>query len=328
VFGPGVNALGGGVASGVVGVENDASGLMPPGEGQVGVFAAGSGQCVSVFVGVGDDVAAGAPILAVSVLKMEQVIVAPSSGTVVSILPEGRRASSSGLVAVLAPLSLRDAAADPALPQADGGWETELATMEKMREAALALGGEKGVARQKAQGKMTVRERIAALLEGDFEEMGALAGKAEWNEADNSLRRLQAHSFVCGQGRVGNRDVFVGADDFTHRAGHSEGSASLLMGLFRKQSEIEARSRAARKPMVRLLDGSSGGGSVATILEMGYNYVPPLLGFEHKVKMLAGAERELHKRALFYPKRDLLTHDSRVFGVQRYQLQRRSWGPW
>ena len=26
--------------------------------------------------------------------------------------------------------------------------------------------------------------------------------------------------------------------------------------------------------MVRLLDGSSGGGSVATILEMGYNYVP------------------------------------------------------
>ena len=38
--------------------------------------------------------------------------------------------------------------------------------------------------------------------------------------------------------------------------------------------------------MVRLLDGASGGGSVATILEMGYNYVPPLLGFEHKVAML------------------------------------------
>jgi acetyl-CoA carboxylase carboxyltransferase component len=38
---------------------------------------------------------------------------------------------------------------------------------------------------------------------------------------------------------------------------------------------------------VRLLDGSSGGGSVATILELGYNYVPPLLGFEHKVKMLS-----------------------------------------
>lgn len=311
-----------------MGVENDSSGLTAPGEGQVGVFAAGSGQCVSVFVGVGDDVAAGAPILALSVLKMEQVVAAPASGRVVSILPEGRRASSSGLVAVLAPLSLSDAPADTALPQADAGWEAELATMEKMREDALALGGSKGVARQKAQGKLTVRERIEALLEGDFEEMGALAGKAEWNEADNSLRRLQAHSFVCGVGRVGDREVFVGADDFTHRAGHSEGSASLLMGLFRKQSEIEARSRAARKPMVRLLDGSSGGGSVATILEMGYNYVPPLLGFQHKVKMLAGAEREPRKRALFYAESDPLTHGSRAFRVQRCQLRRRCWGLW
>ena len=85
--------------------------------------------------------------------------------------------------------------------------------------------------------------------------------------------------------RKGEAQVFVGGDDFTHRAGHSEGSAALLMSLMRKQTECEARARALRKPMVRLLDGSSGGGSVATILELGYNYVPPLVGFEHKVRI-------------------------------------------
>lgn len=115
-----------------------------------------------------------------------------------------------------------------------------------------------------------------------------MCGDVTWNEDDNSLKSMRPHSFVCGSGTVADgRQVLVGGDDFTHRAGHSEGSATLLMGLFRKQSECEARSRVLRKPMVRLLDGSSGGGSVATVLELGYNYVPPLLGFEHKVKMLA-----------------------------------------
>ena len=35
--------------------------------------------------------------------------------------------------------------------------------------------------------------------------------------------------------------------------------------------------------MVRLIDGSSGGGSVATVLDMQATYVPPLFAFEHQV---------------------------------------------
>jgi hypothetical protein len=131
------------------------------------------------------------------------------------------------------------------------GWVREIETMESMRRAARQLGGAKGVERQKAQGKLTVRERIEKLLDpNSFSELGALAGAATWRENDNSLKDLRAHSFVCGSGLINGRTVFVGADDFTHRAGHSEGSAALVMSLFRKQSECEARSRAARKPMV------------------------------------------------------------------------------
>ena len=39
--------------------------------------------------------------------------------------------------------------------------------------------------------------------------------------------------------------------------------------------------------MIRLLDGSSGGGSVKSYLETGRTYVPPLTGFGTMVELLA-----------------------------------------
>jgi hypothetical protein len=38
--------------------------------------------------------------------------------------------------------------------------------------------------------------------------------------------------------------------------------------------------------MIRLLDGSSGGGSVATLLELGATYVPFLPGFSDAIALL------------------------------------------
>jgi propionyl-CoA carboxylase beta chain len=38
--------------------------------------------------------------------------------------------------------------------------------------------------------------------------------------------------------------------------------------------------------MIRLVDGSSGGGSVATILKIGHSYIPGLRGFAQSVRML------------------------------------------
>ena len=144
----------------------EAAGLPGPVNDQVGVFAAGRGQCVEVFAAVGSVVQQGSPLLAVSLLKMEQIVRAPEAGRVVAVLPPGQRASSQGLVAVVAPTG--DLATSGEISKVEVGWAREMETIDQMKAHAEMLGGEKGVARQKAQGKLTVRERISLLVH-DFE---------------------------------------------------------------------------------------------------------------------------------------------------------------
>ena len=56
-------------------------------------------------------------------------------------------------------------------------WEPELGELRRRRELAHRMGGEERVARQHASGRLTVRERIARLLDdGTFHETGELAG--------------------------------------------------------------------------------------------------------------------------------------------------------
>jgi acetyl-CoA carboxylase carboxyltransferase component len=60
-------------------------------------------------------------------------------------------------------------------------WELEIKELELRRQKALKLGGEERVARQHQQGRLTIRERIEAVLDrGSFTEVGQLAGDAEW----------------------------------------------------------------------------------------------------------------------------------------------------
>lgn len=160
-------------------------------------------------------------------------------------------------------------------------WSPELAEIDRRRAWAARLGGEERVARQRAQGKATCRERIDALLDpGSFREIGSLTGWASYGE-DGEISGFVPANFVCGRGTVDGRPVMVGADDFTVRGGHADA------GIHRKQVYAEQMSRHLRIPMVRLIDGSSGGGSVKTYEEQGRTYVPPLPGFEHQVAMLS-----------------------------------------
>ena len=62
--------------------------------------------------------------------------------------------------------------------------------------------------------------------------------------------------------------MVVAADDFTSRGGHADG------GTWAKQLYAEELALSLRVPMLRLLDGASGGGSVKLILDTGYTYVP------------------------------------------------------
>src|ERR1700736_1201656 len=101
-------------------------------------------------------------------------------------------------------------------------WEAELRELRNREELARRMGGEERVARQRASGRLTVRERIDRLLDpGSFHEVGALAGKAQYDEAGN-LVAFTPSNFVAGTGQIDGRPVVVGGDDFTVRGGAAE----------------------------------------------------------------------------------------------------------
>ncbi|MEK7830379.1 MAG: carboxyl transferase domain-containing protein, partial [Acidobacteriota bacterium] len=146
-------------------------------------------------------------------------------------------------------------------------WQPEVDEIKRRVELATQMGGEANVARQHANGKLTVRERIDRLLDdGSFHETGALAGRAAY--VDGELIEFMPSNFVCGLGRINNRRVVVGGDDFTVRGGAADASIG------HKMSYSERMARELRLPLVRLVDGTGGGGSVKTLEMTGRTYVP------------------------------------------------------
>ena len=95
------------------------------------------------------------------------------------------------------------------------------------------MGGAEKVERHRAQGKLTVRERIDALLDpGSFREVGALTGRTITDD-DGTVTGVMPANFVMGRGRIDDRPVVVGGDDFTVRGGAADAS------IFQKQVMAE-----------------------------------------------------------------------------------------
>jgi len=136
------------------------------------------------------------------------------------------------------------------------------------------------VQRQHDNGRLTVCERIDLLLDSKtFHEIGALAGKAEYN-GDNELTKFVPSNFVLGTGDINGRRVVVGGDDFTVRGGAADAKVG------NKSQYGEQYALEMRLPLVRLIDGSGGGGSVKTLEMVGHSYVPALRGFETTMKLM------------------------------------------
>jgi acetyl-CoA carboxylase carboxyltransferase component len=159
-------------------------------------------------------------------------------------------------------------------------WKPELEELARRVARAAEMGGAERVARAKAAGRQTVRERIAQLLDpGSFHETGALAGRAEYDDA-GQLMSFTPSNFVCGRGRIDGRPVVVGADDFTVRGGAADGAIGNKMGW------AEKAARDLRLPLVRLVDGTGGGGSVKTNATLRRSYVPYIPDFDVSVELL------------------------------------------
>lgn len=140
--------------------------------------------------------------------------------------------------------------------------------------------------RQKTSGKLWVRERVQSLFDTDsFQEVGSVAGSVTWSAPDPVTKHETPKSFipsnnVQGFAKLNGRKVLFTADDFTIRAGHADGA---IMG---KTLYIEQLAISLRLPIVKLVDGSSGGGSVTTIAKEGFSYIPPMPTFGSVVKQL------------------------------------------
>ena len=151
-------------------------------------------------------------------------------------------------------------------------WEPELEELNRRRELARQMGGAARVERQHAAGRLTVRERIDQLLDpGSFSEIGAIAGKGVYDAA-GELAEFTPANCVVGRGRIAGRAVVVSGDDFTIRGGSAEAS------IWEKFKLAERMAFEYRLPLLRLIEGSGGGGSVRTLETRGYANLPGGLG--------------------------------------------------
>ena len=160
-------------------------------------------------------------------------------------------------------------------------WQPELDDLSRRQQLAEQMGGPAKIRRQHDGGRLTVRERIAVLLdEGSFREIGALAGTASY-DPDGQLAGFTAANFVTGTGRIDGRKVVVGGDDFTIRGGAADA------GIIGKQIYAEQLAGGLRLPIIRLVEGTGGGGSVKSLEQHGYTYVPVNPGWDHVVDNLS-----------------------------------------
>ncbi|MEE3289453.1 MAG: carboxyl transferase domain-containing protein [Pseudomonadota bacterium] len=159
-------------------------------------------------------------------------------------------------------------------------WQDEIDELKRRESLAQNMGGEERIQRQHENGRLTVRERIEKLVDKDsFHEIGALAGKAQY-DAEGNLQNFTPSNFVLGTADINGRRVVLGGDDFTVRGGAADAKVGDKSG-YGEQYALEMRL-----PLVRLVDGSGGGGSVKTLEMVGHSYVPALKGFEKTMQLM------------------------------------------
>eukprot|EP01062_Namystynia_karyoxenos_P016249 TRINITY_DN15922_c0_g1_i1.p1 TRINITY_DN15922_c0_g1~~TRINITY_DN15922_c0_g1_i1.p1 ORF type:complete len:1193 (+),score=339.90 TRINITY_DN15922_c0_g1_i1:98-3580(+) len=265
-----------------------------------GVRAQLAGTVAEVSVTPGAVVRKGDPLCILMAMKMETVVAAPHAGVVERVCVSVDSDVAAGqLVAVVSPASGAAAAAGPAAASAGQGaepWSEELQELAQRRRL-VREGDAMRRAEAKKQGKLNVHERIERILDGgSFREVGATTGKFTYDPETGKMTGLVSPmAVVTGRGTIGGRPVVLGGDDFTVRGGSAEGSLGSD-----KRGHVEKLARELRVPVVRLIDGNSGGGSVGLYsssdqrgrqrgfdASKGGTYVPNYPGYSAQIKLLS-----------------------------------------
>ncbi|MEM9617406.1 MAG: carboxyl transferase domain-containing protein [Pseudomonadota bacterium] len=159
-------------------------------------------------------------------------------------------------------------------------WDKNLEELKRRRTLAEKMGGKEKLERQKARGKLDARERIKRLLDkNSFREIGKIAGKAVYDK-NGDLADFSPSNFIFGRGLINGEPVVASADDFTVRGGAADAA------IHRKFAMAEQMAHELKLPLIRMIDGTGGGGSVKMLEDMGFTYVPFVPGWEYVVKNL------------------------------------------
>ncbi|MGO9359257.1 MAG: carboxyl transferase domain-containing protein, partial [Xanthobacteraceae bacterium] len=151
-------------------------------------------------------------------------------------------------------------------------WKPELDELARRQAFTRQMGGADKVKRQHDAGRLTIRERIDRLIDAEsFHEVGAIAGKGAYDAA-GELQELTPANCVFGRGQIDGRPVVVVGDDFTVRGGSADASIP------QKPLMAENMAAAFRLPIIRVIEGSGGGGSVKTIETTGAANLPGGVG--------------------------------------------------
>lgn len=160
-------------------------------------------------------------------------------------------------------------------------WQNEVDEIARRAALTSEMGGEEKIARQRSQGKLTVRERFERLIDpGSLHEIGAISGKGKY-DTDGKLIALAPANTIFGRAKIDGRTVVVQGDDFTVRGGAADAA---IAG---KQIMAEQMARELRIPIIRLIDGTGGGGSVKSLDTDARTYVPANPGWDHVVANMA-----------------------------------------
>ena len=164
-------------------------------------------------------------------------------------------------------------------------WKKELEEKLKREKLSEKLGGSERVKRQHDSGRYTVRERIHLLTDkNSFQEVGKIAGKATYDD-NNDLIDFKGSNFIFGKAKIDGRTIIVGGDDFTLRGGSADAS------IREKHLKCEEMALSLKLPLIRIVEGSGGGGSVKTIETTGRANVPEVEGWNLVVESMGTIPR-------------------------------------
>ncbi len=126
----------------------------------------------------------------------------------------------------------------------------KLRAIQAKKQEFLRGGGDEAIARQHQQGKLTARERIAALLDpGSFRELDMLLGSAA-DPFNPAAAGQPSDGVVSGFGEVEKRPVFVWAQDATVLDG-TLGTVGA-----KKITECIEKATQARTPVIGMIDSA------------------------------------------------------------------------